>query len=64
MAAVAESITEAAVTTADNREAEKTRKYLKLMDVGVLLAALVIFLIFITILIRLAFPVGTRLGDI
>lgn len=64
MAVVAESITEAAAMSATSRIAAKTRRRLQLMDVAVLIAALIIFLIFITILIRFTFPVGTRLGDI
>jgi len=64
MAAVAESISDAAATPATGRKPAKSGKSLPLMDVGVLIAALIIFLIFITILIRFAFPVGTRLGDI
>ena len=64
MAVVAESITEAAATPATGRKPARSKKNLQLMDVGVLIAALIIFLIFITILIRFAFPVGTRLGDV
>jgi len=63
MAVVAESIAEAAALPVSGRAGEKSRNYLKIMDIAVLIAALIVFLVFTLILIRIAFPVGTRLGD-
>lgn len=52
----------AAAKSTGNKPAMGNR-YLKMMDIGVLLAALVIFLIFLALLIRVIFPEGTRLGN-
>ncbi|MGI9249120.1 MAG: hypothetical protein ACR2QI_08895, partial [Woeseiaceae bacterium] len=53
----------AVAKTIGNAPATRSR-YLKVLDVGVLLAALIIFLIFLAVLIRVVFPEGTRLGDL
>ncbi|MCP4301474.1 MAG: hypothetical protein GY783_12875, partial [Gammaproteobacteria bacterium] len=64
MAAVAESIGEAVVIPTDARQSAKHNRYLKVFDIGVLLAALIFFLVFLVLLIRIIFPEGTRLGDL
>ena len=63
MAVVAESITDTKLASTGIRRAAKRQRSLQLMDVGVLLGALVIFLLFLTVLIRVVFPEGPRLGD-
>ena len=64
MAAVFESISEPLVATAKDRGAASWRRYLKVLDIGVLLASLLIFLVFLALLVRFVFPEGQRLGDI
>lgn len=72
MAVVAELIEEDATIAANDRDAGKPandpdaggpRRFAGLMDIGVLVGASVIFLIFIILLIRYVFPEGMRLGD-
>lgn len=63
MAVVAESIAETNLASSGVRKAARRQRSLKLMDVGVLLGALIIFLLFLAILIRVVFPEGPRLGD-
>lgn len=62
MAAVIESISEPAVATAKDRETASWHRYLKVLDIGVLLASLLIFLVFLALLVRFVFPEGQRLG--
>ncbi len=64
MAAVIEPTTEPVVATVRDREIASWRRYLKVLDVGVLLASLLVFLVFLGLLIRFVFPEGQRLGDI
>jgi hypothetical protein len=64
MAAVIQSTSEPAVAIAKDREAGSWHRYLKVLDVGVLLASLLIFLVFLGLLVRFVFPEGQRLGDI
>jgi len=64
MASVAESIREAVEPLADDRKSSRRNRYLKVFDIGVLLAALIFFLIFLAFLIRIVFPEGSRLGDL
>lgn len=64
MVAVAESITESVAENTDDRETSRRSRYLKVYDIGVLLAALIVFIVFLTLLIRIVFPEGTRLGDL
>ena len=52
----------AAAETIENTPAMQNR-YLKVLDIGVLLVAFVIFLLFLALLIRVVFPEGTPLGD-
>ncbi len=52
----------AVANTIENTPVERNR-YLKVLDIGIILAALLIFLIFLAVLIRVVFPEGTRLGD-
>lgn len=63
MAVVAESIAETTLASTGVRRVARRQRSLKLMDFGVLLAALIIFLLFLAILIRVVFPEGPRLGD-
>ena len=63
MAVVAESIAETVEVPADDRRNRKARSGFEFMDIGILIAALIIFLLFVGVLIRLAFPEGIRLGD-
>lgn len=46
----------------DDESAARNR-YLKLWDIGVLLAALLIFFVFMMVLVRIVFPQGARLAD-
>lgn len=62
MAAVAESLREPTRLPPDDRKS--WGRYLKVLDIGVLLASLVVFLIFLALLIRFVFPEGQRLGDL
>lgn len=64
MAAVAESIKENVPTIASDRHNSSWRRYLQVMDIGVLLACLIIFLVFLALLIRFVFPEGHRIGDL
>ncbi len=52
----------AVANTIEKPPVERNR-YLKVLDIGIILAALVIFLIFLAVLIRVVFPEGTQLGD-
>jgi len=63
MAVVAESIAETALASTSVRRAARRKRSLEIMDIGVLLGALIIFLVFLGILIRVVFPEGPRLGD-
>lgn len=54
-------------TTISRRKHERAgarrNRILSLLDIGVLLAALLVFALFLVLLIRIVFPVGSRLGD-
>lgn len=64
MAAVAKTVVHSRAMLASNDDDAIARnRYLKRFDVGVLLATLLIFLLFVTLLIRVVFPEGHRLGD-
>lgn len=62
MAVVAESLREPARLPTDERKS--WGRYLRVLDIAVLLASLVIFLVFLALLIRFVFPEGQRLGDL
>ena len=64
MNAVANTIEPNALRPANDSEATLPRRFLEALDIGVLLASLLIFLLFITLLIRVVFPEGTSLGDV
>jgi hypothetical protein len=64
MVAVAKTIGPNALLAANDSELPLPRRFLKAMDIGVLFGALLIFLLFLALLIRIVFPDGTRLADI
>jgi hypothetical protein len=64
MGAVANSIGPNTLLAANDPELPLPRRFLKAMDIGVLFGALLVFLLFLALLIRIVFPDGTRLADI
>ncbi len=64
MAALAKQPTETMGFSATDVRRERRKRYLKLFDVGVLLAALIIFLVFLNLLVRVVFPQGSRLSEL
>jgi hypothetical protein len=63
MVAVVKTIGNTPVMPPKDGNAAKRNRYLKVLDIGVLLGALIVFLVFLAILIRVVFPEGSRLGD-
>ena len=64
MATVATSVPRNASAPAPDHEDMPRTRYLGLIDIGVLLTAVGVFLCFLILLIRFVFPQGARLGDI
>jgi hypothetical protein len=53
----------AAVMQSDGGSRMRWSRYPKVLDVGILLVALIIFLLFMVLLIQIVFPHGSRLGE-
>lgn len=64
MVAIASSVQNDVVAPVDGRANARNNRLLKMWDIGVLLAALVFFLAFLALLIRIVFPQGPRLTDL
>lgn len=64
MATRAESIHEKVVTHGGGKIDRRRGRRLGMLDVGVLIAALLVFVLFLFLLIRIVFPQGSRLEDL
>ncbi|MBT8102483.1 MAG: hypothetical protein KJO95_05900 [Gammaproteobacteria bacterium] len=63
MSAVANSIEPNSLLPANDAVVPLPRRFVRMLDIAVLLGALLIFLLFLALLTRVVFPEGTRLGD-
>ena len=64
MAVATESIRETIDMSAIASRQTRRIRFLRILDVGILLATIAVFLLFLVVLIRVVFPQDTRLGDI
>ena len=64
MAGLFETIRTRADATENEQVRRFSRRYLSLLDVGVLLLTLLVFMAFLLLLNNFVFPQGTRLGEI
>jgi len=64
MAAVVDSFRNTVVIPANDRGDMGRARYRGVLDIGILLAALFVFLLFLVLLIRVVFPQGSRLSEI
>ncbi len=64
MVELVKQLTETMGFTATEVRRERRTRYLRLLDVAVLLAAFLIFMLFMNLLVRVVFPQGSRLSDL
>lgn len=64
MVAVANPIRNSVVIPANDRGDARPMRYRGVLDIGVLLVTLIVFLLFLVLLIRVVFPQGSRLSEI